>query len=79
MRIRWPWRWRQDAPGADPRGAVLLLAQCAVQIRNTPNISNNALLWQLDRAREFLNWIDERGGWNDELRSEFNKLMQFYD
>ena len=58
---------------------MLLLAQCAVQIGNTPNISNDALLWQLDRAREFLNWIDERGGWNDELRREFNKLMQFYD
>src|SRR5436305_4731901 len=44
---------------------------------NTPIISNDALLWQLDRACEFLNWIDERGGWNDELRRHFNKMMQF--
>jgi hypothetical protein len=44
-----------------------MLAECAVQIRNTPNISNDALLWQLNRARVFLNWIDEKGGWDDEL------------
>jgi hypothetical protein len=70
---------QEPSEGASPRGVVQLLAQCAVQIRNTPNISNDGLLWQLDRARVFLNWIDERGGWTDELRSEFSKLMQFYD
>jgi hypothetical protein len=56
-----------------------MLAECAVQIRNTPNITNDGLLWQLERAREFLNWIDERGGWNDELHRHFQKMMQFYD
>jgi hypothetical protein len=70
---------QEPSEGASPRGVVQLLAQCAVQIRNTPNISNDGLLWQLDRARVFLNWIDECGGWTDELRSEFSKLMQFYD
>jgi hypothetical protein len=77
MRIRWRWR-RASAPARPPFDVALLLAQCAVEIRNTPNISNDGLLWQLDRARVFLNWIDERGGWNDELRQHFYKMMQFY-
>jgi hypothetical protein len=69
VRVPRPWRRVEQRP--DPHGAVLMLAECAVQIRNTPNISNDALLWQLNRARVFLNWIDEKGGWDDELRGQF--------
>jgi hypothetical protein len=78
MRIRGPWR-RTPAPKAPPLNVVQMLAGVAAEIRNAPNSSNADLLWQLDRARVFLNWIDERGGWNDELRREFQKMMQFHD
>jgi ABC-type sulfate transport system substrate-binding protein len=65
-------------PPLPPLEAVDLLAQIASRVR-TENIQHSTVLHEFTRVREVLTWIDESGGWTDELKRHFAQRMQFYD
>jgi hypothetical protein len=73
MRLQWPI---QRSPRVKPPIAgVLLLVDIITWMRTNSNASNAQMLGELENAHRAIQWIEEAGGWNDDLRRRLRDEM----
>jgi hypothetical protein len=74
MRLQWPI---QRSPRVkSPIDGVVLLVDIIHWMRTNPNAPTSQMLGQLENAHKALQWIEDGGGWNDDVRRRFRDEME---
>ena len=74
MRVQWPIRLTPRVQ--PPHDGVVLLVKIINWMRANPTASNSQMLAELENAHRAIVWIEEGGGWNDDLRRRFRDEME---
>jgi hypothetical protein len=74
MKLQWPI---QRSPRVKPPiDGVRLLVDIINWMRTNPNASDSQILAELENAHRAIQWIEEAGGWNDDLWRRFRDELE---